>query len=180
MVSTVTTSPQPGDLAVVNTVNETGNLVQLAEALSGGGFSQWDHVAICTRVDTGGRVWIAEAEPPGAVEVPWHYDDVPYLWSTGIIETNQAVADAAVRYTQPGPWGDHGVPYSWLDYGAIAAHCWHIPAPGLKGFIASTMHMMCSFMGDRCKLDGGVHLFNDGRWPGYVRPSDIGRLITGG
>lgn len=173
-------TPEPGDLAVVNTVNEAATLVQLAESLSGGGFSQWNHVAVCTRVDAGGQVWIAEAEPGGAVEVPWHYDGVPYLWSTGLLPTNQAVADAAVRYTQAGPWGPEGVPYSFADYAAIAAHCWHVPAPGLKDFIASTMHMMCSFLADRCKLEGGVHLFDDGRWPGYVRPSDIGRLIRPG
>jgi hypothetical protein len=167
--------PDPGDLAVINTMTTAASAIQLIEALSGGGYSEWDHVVICTRVDE--QVWIAEAEPGGAVERPWHYDGVPYRWSTGIIPTNQACAEAAVRYTRPGPWGPRGVPYSFLDYAAIAAHQWHVPAPGLRAYVASTLHEMCSALADQCKLEGGVHLFDDGRWPGFVRPSDIGRLL---
>jgi len=170
--------PEPGDLAVVNTVNEVADVVQLMEAASGGGFSEWNHVVTCTRVDPDGLVWIAEAMPGGAVDVPWHYEDVPHLWSTGILPTNQAVADAAVRYCCPGPWGPHGVPYSFLDYAAIGAHYWHIPVPGLRAFIKATDHQICSALADQCKLEGNVHLFDDGRWPGYVRPSDIGRLLV--
>jgi hypothetical protein len=169
--------PDPGDLVVVNTMNPAAAAIQLMEYLSGGGFSEWNHVAVCTRVVPGREIWIAEAEPGGAVEVPFHYQDVPHQWSTGVIETNQAVADAALRYTRRGPWGPRGVPYSFLDYGAIAAHRWHVPAPGLKDFVASTLHQMCSQLADRCKLDGGIHLFDDGRWPGFVRPSDIGALL---
>lgn len=159
--------------------------MQLMEWLSDRKFSQWNHVCVCTRTEPGppgvySTVWIAEAEPGGAVEVPWHYEDVPHQWSTSILPTNPAVAAAAVRYTQPGPWGRHGVPYSWADYAAIAAHRWHVPAPGLREYIKATGHMMCSYFADRCKSDGGVHLFDDGRWEGYVAPDDIGGLLPAG
>jgi len=170
-------TPAPGDFAVVNTVNEVADVVQLLQAMSGGGFSEWNHVCVCTRIGPRGRVWIAEAEPGGAVDVPFHYDDVPHRWSTGIIPTSQAVADAAARYCQPGPWGPHGVPYSFLDYAAIAAHYWHLPVPGLRAFIQSENHMLCSQLADRCFQDAGLYLFS-GLWPGYVRPSDFGRLLT--
>lgn len=183
--------PEPGDLCVVNTLNPASSAVQLMEWLSGKKFSQWNHVCTCTRIEArppgmyrdgmgSQQIWVAEAEASGAVEVPWHYGNVPHQWSTGVLPTSQAVADAAIRYTQPGPWGPNGVPYSWLDYAAIAAHRWHVPALGLRSYIESTMHMMCSQMADRCKSDGGVQLFDDGRWEGYVAPDDLGALLPAG
>lgn len=187
--------PEPGDLAVVNTLNRVADTVQLLQSI-GGGFSQWNHVVVCTSVEPapGARrrgphardpaapaptVWIAEAEPGGAVEVPWHYDDVPHQWSTGVLPTDLTVGTAALRYTMPGPWGDHGVPYSFLDYGAIAARRLGVPVPGLRAFIASTGHMICSQLADQAMRDGGFALF-DGRWPGYVTPEDIGGLLPAG
>jgi hypothetical protein len=170
-------TPQPGDFAVVNTVNEVAAIVQLMEAASGGGFSEWNHAVVCTRIDQHGVVWIAEAEPGGAVEAPWHYEDVPHRWSTGLLPTSQAVADAAARYCRPGPWGARGVPYSFLDYAAIAAHRWRLPLPGLRGYVAATGHMICSQLVDRCFQDAGLRLFADNRWNGYVRPSDLGGLL---
>jgi hypothetical protein len=171
-------TPQPGDFAVINTVNETADIVQLLEMLGGGGFSEWNHAVVCVRVDPDGMVWIAEAEPGGAVDVPWHYNGVPYRWSTGIIPASPAVADAAVKYCCPGPWGSHGVPYSFLDYAAIAAHAWHVPAPGLRAYISATGHQICSQLVDRCFQDAGLHLYSDNRWNGFVRPSDLGDLLV--
>jgi len=73
-----------------------------------------------------------------------------------------------------------GKPYSWLDYAAIAAaaHSWHLWAPGLKHSLASTKHLIGSQQVDRAERDGGVHLFADRRWPGFVRPSDLADLIV--
>src|SRR5258708_29450415 len=65
-----------------------------------------------------------------------------------------------------------GVGYSWADYMAIAAHRLHIPSPGLRDFIADSTHQICSQLIDTCYADAGVHLFADGRWPGYVTPAD--------
>lgn len=172
--------PEPGDLCVVNTLNQASAAVQLLQWLSTRKFSQWNHVCVCTSVSLHGEITIAEAEASGAVLVPWHYEDVPHQWSTGVLPTNAAVAAAAARYTQPGPWGPHGVPYSWLDYAAIAARRWHVPVPGLRGFIKATGHMMCSQLADACKQAGNVHLFEDNRWAGYVAPDDIGALLPAG
>jgi hypothetical protein len=172
--------PDPGDIVVINTGGQTTTLIQLGEYFSGGGFSEFDHAAVCTQVTyEGGRalIWIAEAEPGGAKECVWHYEGRPHAWSTGILPTSPAVAEAARKYTQPGPWGPAGVPYSWLDYAAIAAHARHIPAPGLQGYIASTHHQICSQLADQARTDGGFHTFSDNRWPGFVRPADLGDLI---
>ncbi|MGW9433129.1 hypothetical protein ACWHA1_35035 [Streptomyces decoyicus] len=80
------------------------------------------------------------------------------------------ICAAATRYV--------GVPYSFLDYLAIATHRFHLPVPGLRRYVASTRHMICSQLVDRCYLDAGVHLFADGRWPGYVTPMALHHLLA--
>lgn len=167
-------TPNPGDFAVINTgSNVTAPIVdaeELADAVDGAVLkTQWDHAVICSRVDPDGTVWIVEAEPGGAREVKWHYADRPHKWSTGIIATNAYAAVAARRYV--------GVPYSFLDYAALTIHALHIPFPWLKTYVANSKHMICSQLVDQAELDAGVHLFSDGRWPGFVKPSDLGHLL---
>ena len=70
-----------------------------------------------------------------------------------------------------------GVPYSFADYAALAAHRLHIPAPGLREFIGSSKSMICSQLVDQCYVDAGVHLFRDSRWPGFVTPAALAGLI---
>lgn len=166
--------PNPGDFAVINTgSNVTAPIVdaeELADAVDGVDLkTQWDHAVICSRVDPDGTVWIVEAEPGGAREVKWHYADRPHKWSTGIIATNAYAAVAARRYV--------GVPYSYLDYVALTIHTLHIPFPWLKTYVANSKHMICSQLVDQAELDAGVHLFSDGRWAGFVKPSDLGHLL---
>ena len=142
------TDVKPGDWAVVNTGTKATPLIEDGEFLctlfdDRPQFSGWDHAVICSRVEAG-IVYIVEAEPGGAVERAWHYDDRPHKWSTGIIDMPAAAGAAALKYTQPGPWGDSGVPYGWLDYGAIALHELHLYMPRLKGYIESGHSMICS------------------------------------
>jgi cell wall-associated NlpC family hydrolase len=157
------TTPQPGDYACVSMGGEGGRLVALGEKLAGDAFTQYQHAFIYL-----GSGQIMQAEPNGAVQAPLGgYGHI--LWSTGRIpltpgERGRIVA-AAARYD--------GTPYSWLDYAAIALHSLHLPAPGLKRYIQSTRHMICSQLVDQCYQDAGVHLFRDGRWPGYVTPADL-------
>jgi hypothetical protein len=161
--------PRPGDFAVVNTGAKTGEYIEDAETIADRRPTEWDHAVICSRVDANGTVWIVEAEPGGAVETKWHYEDRPCKWSTGIITTSPAAGAAALKYV--------GTPYSFLDYLALTLHTFHIPAPGLRKCIASTGHMICSQLVDQAEKDAGTHLFSDGRWPGYVKPSDLGHLL---
>lgn len=72
--------------------------------------------------------------------------------------------------------GFKGVPYSFLDYQAIALHDMRIPAPGLRGYIGDTHHMLCSQLADAAAAKGGWHMFDDQRWPGYVSPAALERL----
>lgn len=127
---------------------------------------------------TGRQLLIAEAEPGGAVERPWHWEASPHVWSTGTGLSVPAMGPAARRYTMQGPWGDHGVPYAFADYAAIAAKALHLPWPGLDAYMASVLHMICSQLTDQAAQDKDVHLFDDGRPPGYVMPLDLALLLA--
>jgi hypothetical protein len=160
--------PRPGDFAVVDTRTGAVPLTRLGRTLSRGGFRMFDHAVICSRVHRG-KVYVVEAMPTGAQENVWQYDNHDHLWSTGIVRTSTKAGKAALTYV--------GKPYSWRDYAAIAAHSWHLWAPGLGLYMRSTRHLIGSQLVDRAQLDAGVHLFADRRWRGYVRPSDLADLI---
>lgn len=163
-------APEPGDFAVVSAGGLAGRAVAFGEWLNGDGFGTWEHALVYVG---GGK--IIQAEPGGANEAPLS-GHAHILWSSGVIPLTdpqrKAVCDAARGYV--------GVPYSALDYAALVAHRLHIPAPGLRGYIGSTGHMICSQLVDQCYADAGVHLFKDGRWPGYVTPAALAALIEGG
>lgn len=160
----------PGDFAVVSVGGDAGKLISAGEWLAGSGFGPWEHAFVYLG---GGKV--LQAEPGGSkVADLGTYGHI--RWSTGIIELTAhqraAVFELATTMT--------GIPYSALDYFALASHHLHIPAPLLKDYIASTGHMICSQLVDEFMLRLGVHLFNDGRWPGYVMPADLASLIVPG
>jgi hypothetical protein len=162
----------PGDFAAVSLADDVARLISLGEWLNGDAFAGYEHAIFYA----GGQGdMILEAEPGGARLVPFHYDPQDCLWSSGLPglglnNTQRAIAyDTALHYRD--------IPYSFADYAALALHRLHVPAPGLRSFIGSTGHMICSQLVDRCRLDLGSHLFSDGRWPGYVTPADLAGLI---
>ena len=159
-------TPQPGDFQLVPTAGTGGKLIQLGQWLNGEGDCPYQHV----RVYVGDGQFV-EAEPGGARLASYPLDIG--MWSTGKVPLapgqGEQIAAAAIGYM--------GTPYSSLDYVALAAHRLHIPVPGLQGWIASSGHMICSQLVDQCYLDAGVHLFSDGRWPGYVTPASLYNLI---
>jgi hypothetical protein len=166
----MTVTPQAGDFACVSMGGEGGRLIALGERLCGDAFTQYQHAFIFIG---GGQ--IVEAEPGGARAAPLGgYGNI--AWSTGKIpltaQQRAAICAAALRCTSPRPVG-----YSWLDYLAIAAHRFRLPVPGLRAFVASSGHMICSQLTDMCYQAAGVHLFTDNRWNGYVTPADLAGLI---
>lgn len=176
MASVVPDRVATGDWFVVDTATQAAPWIELGENLVDRrryvpGQPQWSHAAIVTSFK-GAMPMIVEAEPQGAVEVEFHYEGHPTLWSTGTrFSGGYLAATAAKRYI--------GTGYSFLDYLAIAMHGYHIPAPGLQGFIAATHHMICSQLVDQACQDANIHLFNDSRWPGFVTPLDLGLLLAG-
>lgn len=68
-------------------------------------------------------------------------------------------------------------PYNFATYAAIPAHRAHIPVPHLDRYISSRRHMMCSQLADQCLSDAGWHVFDDGRLPQDVTPSELFRAM---
>lgn len=189
-------APDPGDIFVVVPRSHVFKWIALGEKIIDADLIRrrkavdlpiYGHAGIASRYvkDT---LMVVQAEPHGAEEVPWepYWGDSVHLWSTGILPPCPPAAKAALKYAgyEHQGFGRYakvrpGVPYSFLDYQAIAMHHYRIPAPGLQQYIASTGHQICSQLADQCRRDGGSHLFTDGRWPGYVTPLDIGLLLEG-
>lgn len=171
----MTDQHQPGDIILTQITGRIGKLIEFGQWLNGNGFIDFEHAALYKGDGT-----VIEAEPGGARERPLSdYTGRPQFWSTGILQLTDTqrmlIVNAAVGYTKAN--GGKGVPYSFLDYDALAAHRLGIPVPGLQRYIASTGHMICSQLVDQCYADAGVHLFTDDRWPGYVTPGDLYDLL---
>lgn len=168
-VDRTATQPQPGDFGVVQMGGTSGKWIHIGEIANGDGFADYEHAFVYVG---GGQ--IVEAEPGGARLTQVHYNNI--LWSTGHIPLNVAerhrVVLAARSYI--------GTPYSAADYFAIAAKRLGLGVlvPGLKEYVASSKHMICSQLVDQCYSDAGVQLFDDGRWPGYVTPAALADLLT--
>ncbi len=162
--------PLPGDFAVVSMGGQGGALISAMETIAYDHSTHWDHAFIYV-----GDEMIVQAEPSGAQKVPlgaYQYS----IWSSGILFPSAAQRTAIVAAAEKCAAGK--IPYSYLDYGAIAAHRFHLPVPGLKDYIADTGHEICSQLVDQCWLDGGYHLFTDWRWPGFVSPYDLGTMLS--
>jgi len=170
MPTSPSSPPLPGDFAVVRMGGRTGRLIRIGQWLNGDGFADYEHAFVYV-----GDAQLVEAQPGGAELRPLSvYDGRPMLWSTGrfdlTAEQRTRIVDAARHYI--------GVRYSFADYLALAAARFHLPVGRpLRRFVADTRHMICSQLVDQCYQDAGVHLFDDGRWPGYVTPADLANLL---
>lgn len=150
-----------------------GGLIRLGQWANGSGFSQYEHAGIYI-----GDGKVIEAQNGGVKIADVHkYDNMDTRWSTGIIKpTNEQrahIVNAAKGYV--------GTPYSWVDYGALAAKRLKLGVlvPGLKGYVANSKRLICSQLVDQVYQDAGFHLFNDHRWPGYVTPGDLNNRLDG-
>ncbi|GAA1259424.1 hypothetical protein GCM10009665_56900 [Kitasatospora nipponensis] len=149
-----------------------GRLIRVGQWLNGDGFADFEHAFILVGGDQ-----VVEAEPGGAHQAPLaEYDGRSIRWSSGLIKLTNDQRVAIVAAAR----GYLNVPYSFLDYAALAAHRFHLPGSSLlKGYVADTRHQICSQLVDQCYHDAGVRLFDDGRWPGYVTPADLAGLLGG-
>lgn len=155
----------PGDIAVIQIEGDVGRLIRLGQWLNGDGFADFEHVFVYV-----GNGQIVEAEPGGArIAELTEYNRRNVRWLHCPPEHRIAVAEAARSLV--------GTPYSAADYVAIAAHRLGLPVPGLRRYVQSSGHLICSQLADRAAAIGGWHLFDDGRWDGYVTPADIWALI---
>lgn len=182
MPTAVPAKLQPGDLIATHISGSVGRWIGFGELLDSNrlfhpfskealDLSVFSHVAVVRDATT-----LVEAEVGGARLAPIseYLDGRPILFSTGLLgvdaATGQKIADEAVKLL--------GVPYSFLDYGSIAAHRFHVPVPGLKAYISASGHLICSQLADLACQRAGVQLFDDGRWDGSVTPYDIAQLLV--
>lgn len=171
---------RPADIFLVKIEGDVGFLIRVGQFLNAfNPLKPWtwrktwkqavtEHAGI---TDGLGRVF--EAEVGGFREAPLsEYDGREITWSSGLFSL-----DGATRYRILEICDSlKGRKYSFLDYVALALHRFHIYVPGLKGYINSSRHLICSQAADLAYELAGVHLFDDGRWPGYVDPLDL-RLL---
>lgn len=162
---------EPGCMGLLRIPGPVGLGIRAGQWALGEGFKDLEHAVIVTSVhdDT---ITAMEARPGGAGTVVWAHgdgDDITWLKPPEITWVQrQRVVQAAYDCMH--------VPYSFLDYAAIALHRFGVPAPRLRDYIADTHHMICSQMVDYCYQQAGIQLFDDGRWNGYVTPADLWQL----
>jgi uncharacterized protein YycO len=148
----------------------TGKLIHLGQVLNGDGFADYEHAFVYI-----GDGLVVEAEPGGAKKRHNHYMEDTLLWSTRVIELSgeqrEKIVNAAIGYV--------GVGYSAMDYFALVAHRFNLPLPGLRRYVETSKHMICSQLVDQCYRDAGVQLFKDERWPGYVTPGALADRVLG-
>lgn len=165
--------PRPGDIGLTQISGTGGRLIRFGQWLNGDGFKDYEHAFVVTEYRQGlpDIPWIVEAMPGGAQHVKNWHDPERTVYLRCPEGVREAVASAARGYT--------GVPYSYADYFALAAHRLHVPYPHLRRYVRDSGHMICSQLADQAAADGGWHLFDDGRLPGDVTPGDLERLYQG-
>lgn len=170
----------PGTIGLVAISGQVGKLIHVGQFLAETPMRKWlqrnnepdyEHAFIylgATEEFPEGAV--LEAEPGGAriVSVS-EYPEWTVYWCDMLAAKFAAslpdVAQIAPEYKD--------VPYSFLDYFFLAAHRLHVWLPGLRSYIKSTKHQICSQLSDFIYQEAGAHLFADWRWPGDVMPMDL-------
>jgi hypothetical protein len=157
-------NPNPGDIGLVAIKGRVGLAIRFGQWLNGSGLIRYEHAFVYV-----GDGQVIEAEPEGArLALLNQYDGCPLMWLRCPPQYGEAVAAAARAM--------RGVPYSFADYGALALHRLHIPAPHLRAYIETSKRDICSQLCDQAAMMGGWKLFDDGRWCGFVAPGDLYRL----
>jgi cell wall-associated NlpC family hydrolase len=160
------TVANPGDIGVTSISGDVGKLISIGEWLNGDKNDKYDHAFIYI-----GNGQVVEAEVGGARvgNVSAYMDGRPLAFSTGKLDVPVEMSFKIVKIAL----SLVGTPYSFLDYFSIAAHHFHLPVPGLKEYIASSKHQICSQQVDYVYQQAGYQLFTDKRWDGYVTPAEI-------
>lgn len=156
----------PGIIGLTQIGGGVGKAIEFGQFLNGEGFETWEHAFVTL---PGGL--ILEAEPGGARIVPFNYGSV--YWCTAIYDHAPNVKNASPIALALEAGKLEGIPYSFLDYGALTAHRLHLWTPGLKRYIQTSKHEICSQLVDDFYWQLGEQIFTDGRWPGYVTPASL-------
>jgi hypothetical protein len=170
--------PQPGDFCCVPVSGRLGRLIEAAQWLAGDRFQPYDHteVYVGQADDAGPHGYTISAYPDGRGRRPLTAPAAALpgaLWSAGLIPLTPAQRAGIVAWC-----GEHAdVAYSWADYAALILHRLGSDDPALRRYIASSRSLICSQYVDLAYSVNEVRLFQDGRWPGFVKPGDLAMLL---
>jgi uncharacterized protein YycO len=160
--------PQPGDYFLAQIKGFGGFLIRVAQLLTGDA-SRYTHAGVVLDDGT-----VVQAEPGGATVVPLAeiLDKPPVAYSRLELTDQEraAIVKAARSYA--------GVPYSFLDYLYLALTTLGVTWDWVTERVQNDGHMICSQLVDQAYQDAGVHLFEDGRFPGDVTPGDLAHVGT--
>lgn len=157
-----------GDIGFSRIGGFTGLWVSLGQWIIGDG-CRYTHVYIVLDDDT-----VIEAMPGGARIASIHGrhpDEGMFYYSRLPLTTEQReaiVREARALIARPG-----GVPYSFMDYVALALARFSIKPKWLRDYIEGSGRMICSQLVDYIYCKAGIKLFNDGRLNQEVTPGDL-------
>jgi hypothetical protein len=119
-----------------------------------------------------------EAMPRGARRAPLEGRFGPgYGYVRLPLSAEQRVAITPLALDLVASRGGRGVPYSFMDYVALAMweYEWTRPLGGaaLRRYVTTSERMICSQLVDFMLCEAGFHLFTDGRLPQDVTPGQL-------
>jgi hypothetical protein len=158
--------PGAGWIGLVRIRGVAGAGIRAAQWANGDGYADYEHAFGMVDERT-----LLEAEPGGSRLRPLsQYGGEPIVWLRCPDGLAQSVAVKFRKLVD--------IPYSFLDYDALALHRLHVPAPGLRAYIRDSGHAICSQLVDEGARRGGWQLFDDQRWEGYVTPGALRKLAA--
>lgn len=158
---------KPGDIGLTRIGGVLGFFVSLGQHLAGDS-SRYTHAYIVLDDET-----VMAAQPGGArIDKLSDYKNKAIYIQLDLTDEQRASIVAEARALE-------GLPYSFLDYLAIAITRLGIKPKWLKRYIANTGHMICSQLCDEVYRKVGIHLFNDDRLPQEVTPGDLLYVLAG-
>lgn len=182
-------APQPGDFCCIPVPGGLGLGIEIGEFLAArlqhqpAELRPYDHAEIYAgQADAAGPYGYTYSAYPrryaagnGKRPLPCPAAQLPgAIWSSGLITLTPAQRSGIIAWCEAHP----DVRYAFADYAEIAAHALHVPVPGLRDAIGDSRSYICSQYTDAAyRYGGGVRLFTDGRWPGYVTPWNLAALL---
>lgn len=152
---------KPGDIGLTKIGGVLGFFVSLGQHLAGDS-SRYTHAYIVLDDKT-----VIAAQPGGArIDKLSDYKNKAIYIQMELTDEQRALIVKEARALD-------GLPYSFLDYLALALTRFGIRPKWLRNYIKDTGHMICSQMCDEVYRRAGINLFNDGRMPQDVTPGDL-------
>ncbi|QDH93995.1 peptidase [Streptomyces phage Evy] len=161
-------TPRPGDIGLTRIGGLTGVLVGLGQFILRDA-SRYTHVFVVLS-----ETEVIEAMPGGAIISPLDKYAGTTKYGSPLaayldIKLTPEQREAIVREARQ----LEGVPYSFLDYVALALERVGLHWKWIESRVTSSKHMICSQLADEAYKRAGVHLFEDGRLSQKVTPGDL-------